>query len=105
MFLLETRSAFEQERLAKKKTQRSHTLTRKMCNISDGNYTSCFGIFTNTAVQTQLRRMTTRRNKKERERERERKEGEKKGKEKEKKKEKRSKKRKEKKQKTPTCSW
>lgn len=90
MFLLGTRSAFEQERLAKKKTQRSHTLTRKMCNISDGNYTSCFGIFTNTAVQTQLRRMTTRTNKKERREERKRKkEKGKKKKEKEVRKEKR----------------
>lgn len=43
MFPLEIRPAFEQENqnvLGNKETQRSHTLTRKLCNY-DRNYTNC----------------------------------------------------------------
>lgn len=67
MFLLETRSAFEQENqcVLGKKGNRDHTRwPENRITLSDGNYTNCLGIFTNTVAQTQLNRMTKRKKEK-----------------------------------------
>lgn len=57
MFPLETRPVFEQENqnvLGKNETQRPHTLTRKLYNTSDRNYTNCLAVLTNIVLKIQL---------------------------------------------------